>query len=65
MPIRNLLKYYETQELLDLFYWRIPLSLSEESSSGASVLIQGVECGLIKVPLHHVNLSSDFVSGWC
>jgi hypothetical protein len=37
--------------------------LSEESSSGESVLIQGVECGLIKVPLHHVNLSSDLVSG--
>jgi hypothetical protein len=60
MPIRNLLKYYETQELLNLFYWQ---SFSEESFSGESVLIQGVECGLVKVPLHHVNLTSDLVSG--
>ena len=39
------------------------LSFSEESSSGESVLIQGVECGFVKVPLHHVNLTSDLVSG--
>ena len=25
--------------------------------------MQGVECGLAKVPLHHVNLASDLVSG--
>ena len=60
MPIRNLLKYYETQELLNLFYWQ---SFSEESSSGESVLIQGVECGFVKVLLHHVNLTSDLLSG--
>ena len=36
--------------------------LSEKSHSGKSVLIQGVECGLVTVPLHQVNLKSDLVS---
>ena len=36
-------------------------SLYEESSAGACVLIQGVELGFVKVPLHIVNLKSDFV----
>ena len=39
------------------------LPLSEETSAGASVLIQGVELGFIKVPLHVVELKSDFVCG--
>ena len=39
------------------------ISLSERSHSGKSVLIQGVECGLVTVPLHQVNLKSDLVSG--
>ena len=39
------------------------IPLSEKSHSGKSVLIQGVECGLVTVPLHHVNLKSDLVSG--
>ena len=34
-----------------------------EKTSGTSVLIQGVECGTVNVPLHHVNLSSDLVTG--
>ena len=29
------------------------LPFSEKTSSGTSVLIQGVECGLINVPLHN------------
>ena len=29
----------------------------------SSVLIQGVECGTVNIPLHHVNLSSDLVTG--
>ena len=62
MPIRNLLKYYETQALLNLFYWQIP-SFFMRSLLLVSVLIQGVECGLGKVPLHHVNLTSDLVAG--
>ena len=36
---------------------------SEKTSSGTSVLIQGVECGTVNIPLHHVNLSSDLVTG--
>ena len=39
------------------------LPLSAETSAGASVLIQGVELGVIKVPLHFVELKSDFVCG--
>ena len=39
------------------------LPFSEKTSSGTSVLIQGVECGTVNIPLHHVNLSYDFVTG--
>ena len=39
------------------------LPFSENTSSGSSVLIQGVECGTVNIPLHHVNLSSDLVTG--
>ena len=38
------------------------LPFSEKTSSGTSV-IQGVECGTVNIPLHHVNLSSDLVTG--
>ena len=38
------------------------IPLSEKSHSGKSVLIHGVECGLVTVPLHQVNLKSDLVS---
>ena len=36
---------------------------SEKISSGTSVLIQGVECGFVNVPLHNIYLSSDLVTG--
>ena len=39
------------------------LPFSEKSSSGTSVLIQGVECGFVNVPLHNIYLSSDLVTG--
>ena len=39
------------------------LPFSEKTSSGTSVLIQGVECRTVNIPLHHVNLSSDLVTG--
>ncbi|KAJ8049831.1 hypothetical protein HOLleu_02747 [Holothuria leucospilota] len=39
------------------------LPLSDSTSTGANVLIQGVECGFISVPLHKINLRSDLVSG--
>ena len=39
------------------------LPFSEKTSSGTSVLIQGVECGFINVLLHNIYLSSDLVTG--
>ena len=39
------------------------LLLTKQSSAGASVLVQGVELGVLKVPLHKVYLRSNFVSG--
>ena len=37
------------------------LPFSEKSSSGTSVLIQGVECGFVNVPLHN-TLSRKFLT---
>ena len=39
------------------------LPLSEKTHTGSEVLIQGVELGLVKVPLHTIDLKSDLVSG--
>ena len=39
------------------------LPFSEKTSSGTSVLIQGVEYGFINVPLRNISLSSDLVTG--
>ena len=39
------------------------LPFSEKTSSGTSVLIQGVECGFVNVPLYNIYLSSDLVYG--
>ena len=39
------------------------LPFSEKTSSGTSVLIQGVECRTVNIPLHYVNLSSNLVTG--
>ena len=39
------------------------LPFSEKSYCGESVLPQGVECDIVHVPLHHVFLTSDLVSG--
>ena len=39
------------------------LPFSEKTSFGTSILIQGVECGTVNIPLHHVNLSSGLVTG--
>ena len=39
------------------------LPFSEKTSSGTSVLIQGVECGFVNVPLHNIYLSSDWSRG--
>lgn len=39
------------------------LSLSEQTFTGRSVLIQGVELGVINVPLHRICLKSDLITG--
>ena len=39
------------------------LPFSEKTSSGTSVLFQGVECGFVNVPLHNIYLSSGLVNG--
>ena len=39
------------------------LPLSGNTSAGAHVLLQGVDPGFHSVPLHHIKLKSDFVSG--
>ncbi|XP_065894244.1 uncharacterized protein [Dysidea avara] len=39
------------------------LPFSDQTSAGVSVLLQGVEMGVISVPLHVVSLQSDIVSG--
>ena len=39
------------------------LPFSEKAYSRTSVLIQGVECGFVNVPLHNIYLSSDLVTG--
>ena len=39
------------------------LLFSEKSYSGESVLLQGVECGIVNVSLHNVFLTSELVSG--
>ena len=36
-----------------------PLPLSEQTFTGRSVLLQGVELGVIDVPLHKIYLKSD------
>ena len=38
------------------------LSFSGDTSGGANVLLQVVDPGFHSVPLHHINLKSDFVS---
>ena len=39
------------------------LPLSDQTSAGASVLIQGVGLDVMRVPLHQIHLQSDLVSG--
>ena len=39
------------------------LPLSEETATGDQVLIQGVELGIVSVPLHSLHLESELVTG--
>ena len=45
------------------FNVRNSLPLSENTSAGANVLLQRVDPCFHSVPLHHINLKSDFASG--
>lgn len=40
------------------------LPLSEQTFCGSSVLVQGIEMGVVKVPLHRIHLQCDLVSGF-
>lgn len=37
--------------------------LSDQTSCGSSVLIQGIEMGMVKVPLHCVHLQCELLTG--
>ena len=63
LPSLSQLKSYKILVLLKLLSWQIPCPFSENTSSGTSALIQGVECGFINVRLHNIYLSSDLVTG--
>jgi hypothetical protein len=39
------------------------IPLSRNTSDGVNVLLQGVDPGFHYVPLHHIKLKSNFVSG--
>merc|ERR1712121_212181 len=39
------------------------LPLSEKTFTGKSLLLQGVECGVMDVPLHEIHLRSDLITG--
>ena len=57
------LKSYEIPELLNPLFLADTLPFSEKTSSRTSVLIQGVECRFVNVPLHNIYLSSDVITG--
>ena len=59
VPVKILRDTGATQSLL----LQDVLPLTEQSSTGTSVLVQGVELGILKVPLHKVYLRSSLVSG--
>ena len=39
------------------------IPLSRNTSAGVNVLLQGVDSSFPSVPLHHIKLKSNFVSG--
>ncbi len=40
------------------------IPLSEQTSCGSSVLIQGIEMGVVKVPLHRVHVQCQLLTGF-
>ena len=61
MPSLPLLKSYKILVLLNPLSWQIPCHFPRRFVLG--VLIQGVECGFVNVPLHNIYLSADLVTG--
>ena len=59
VPIRILRDTGATQSLLVEGI----LPLSEDTATGNQVLIQGVELGIVSVPLHSIHLESELVTG--
>ena len=49
--------------VLSRFYLEGVLPLSDETSTGESVILQGVELGFISVPLHSIYLHSNLITG--
>ena len=47
---------------LSRLFWSV-LPFLSKSFSGSSVLLQGIELGTVRVPLHQIELSSEVVSG--
>ena len=39
------------------------LPLSEKTYTGQNVLLKGIEMGHVEVPLHHINLTSELITG--
>jgi len=61
VPVKILRDTGATQSLLLQSVHVLPLT--EQTSTGASMLVQGVELGILKVPLHKVYLRSNLVLG--
>ena len=62
LPSLPLLLSYEIPELLNPLFWQIPCHFPRRLHL-ERVLIQGVKCGFVNVPLHNIYLSSDLVKG--
>ncbi|KAK0144853.1 hypothetical protein N1851_016578 [Merluccius polli] len=58
-PVRIL---RDTGAAQSFMLWEL-LPLSEKTATGSSVLVQGIEMGFIRVPLHRIFLKSDLVCG--
>jgi hypothetical protein len=57
------LGFYGTLVLLSFCCWKVCLPLSENTSVGATVLLQGVELDCFNVPLYRIYLKSDLITG--
>ncbi|VDI79471.1 Hypothetical predicted protein [Mytilus galloprovincialis] len=63
IPLFSLLRFLRDTGASQSLLLEGVLPLSEKTSVGASVLLQGVELGCIDVPLHRIYLKSDLITG--